>query len=75
MEIGDPEPKDATGEPARFILSSLDQANTKLPGEWNEYEITCVGQNYMVRINGELVTSWTDPKKRTVSGYVVCKLQ
>jgi len=71
MEIGDPEPKDATWRTGSiYPFQASTRANTKSPGEWNEYEITCVGQNYMVRINGELVTSWTDPKKRTVSGYV-----
>src|ERR1043166_7910187 len=40
------------------------------PGQWNDYEITCLGQSYSVRINGELVLTWTDPKHRTTSGFI-----
>jgi len=71
MEIGDPNPKDPTwrtGSIYPFAASS--QANTKPPGRWNEYEIQCRGQEYSVRINGKLVLTWTDPKRRTRSGYI-----
>jgi len=71
MEIGDPEPKDATWRTGSiYPFQASTRANTKPPGQWNEYEIICVGQNYTVRMNGELITTWTDPKKRTVSGYI-----
>jgi len=46
------------------------KANTKPVGQWNEYEITCIGQDYSVRMNGELVMTWTDPKQRSRSGYI-----
>jgi len=71
MEIGDPNPKDPTwrtGSIYPFAASS--QANTKPPGRWNEYEIQCRGQEYSVRINGKLVLTWTDTKRRTRSGYI-----
>ncbi len=38
------------------------------PGEWNAYEIRCVGNNLQVRLNGELVTT-SDGLKRP-SGYI-----
>jgi len=71
IEIGDPEPTDATWRTGSiYPFQASTKANTKPPGQWNEYEITCVGQNYTVRMNGELITTWTDPKKRTFSGYI-----
>ena len=39
-------------------------------GEWNSYELAAIGQTYIVRINGETVTVWTDPQHRTAHGYV-----
>jgi hypothetical protein len=39
-------------------------------GQWNEYEIICQGQTYTVRLNGEQIMTWTDPKQRTGSGYI-----
>src|SRR5437899_3008299 len=71
IEIGDPNPKDPTWRTGSIypFKASLN-ANTRPPGQWNEYEITCLGQNYSVRINGQLVLEWADPQKRTSSGYV-----
>lgn len=38
------------------------QAPTEVPlkpaGEWNEYEIACLGQNYYVRLNGRRITTF-----------------
>jgi hypothetical protein len=71
MEIGDPEPKDPTwrtGSIYPFCAST--KANTGPLGQWNGYEIACVGQRYRVRINGETVLDWTDPKQRTIRGYI-----
>jgi hypothetical protein len=39
-------------------------------GQWNEYEIVCAGHNYSVRLNGQLVNTWTDPNRRSVAGYI-----
>ena len=71
MEIGDPNPKDPTWRTGSIypFKASL-KANTRPPGQWNDYEITCLGQSYSVRINGELVLTWTDPKHRTTSGFI-----
>jgi len=30
-------------------------------GEWNQMEIQCVGQNYKVLLNGNLVTNYDNP--------------
>ncbi len=71
MEIGDPEPKDPTwrtGSIYPFCAST--KANTGPLGQWNRYEIACVGQRYRVRINGEIVLDWTDPQQRTIRGYI-----
>ena len=71
MEIGDPIPKDPTWRTGSIypFQASL-KANTRPPSQWNDYEITCLGQTYSVRINGELVLTWTDPQQRTRSGYI-----
>ncbi len=71
IEIGDPDPKDPTwrtGSVYPFAASS--DANTRPPGQWNPYEIRCVGHTYVVQINGKEVTRWTDPDRRTAGGYI-----
>lgn len=71
MEIGDPNPKDPTWRTGSiYPLAASSKANTRPLGNWNEYEITCHGQNYSVRINGELVTAWTDPTNRSSFGFI-----
>ena len=71
MEIGDPLPKTPTwrtGSLYPFQASVV--ANTKPPGEWNTYEIVSRDFDYSVRINGRVVTTWTDTSQRTRSGYL-----
>jgi hypothetical protein len=71
MEIGDPQPEDPTwrtGSIYPFAASS--RANTLPLGQWNRYELTAVGHTYSVRINGEEVTRWTDPNRRSAAGFV-----
>jgi hypothetical protein len=71
MEIGDPNPQDPTWRTGSiYPLAASSKANTKPLGEWNQYEIVCRDQTYTVTINGEIITTWTDPKKRTRSGYI-----
>jgi Domain of Unknown Function (DUF1080) len=71
MEIGDPEPKDPTWRTGSiYPFQASTRANTKPLGQWNEYEIICQGQTYTVRMNGERIMTWTDPKQRTRSGYI-----
>ena len=71
MEIGDPNPEQPmwrTGSIYPFQAST--NANTRPPGDWNAFELRCDGQSYSVRMNGELVTTWIDPKQRSASGHI-----
>lgn len=73
VEIGDPEPAPEnptwrTGSIYPFQASL--RANTRPAGEWNTLEIVAVGHHYTVRINGEVVTTWTDPDQRSAAGYI-----
>jgi hypothetical protein len=71
IELGDPKagnPTWHTGSIYPFQAPAFDAS--KPPGEWNEYEIIARNQNYSVRLNGKLVTTWTDPTARTAGGYV-----
>ena len=71
MEIGDPNPKDPTWRTGSiYPFKASIKANTRPLGQWNRYEITCIGQTYSVRMNGEPILTWTDPQQRTSSGYV-----
>jgi hypothetical protein len=71
MEIGDPNPKDPTWRTGSiYPFKASTEANTRPLGEWNQYEITCAGQTYSVRMNGRLVLTWTDPGQRTSHGYI-----
>ena len=72
MEIGD----DPSGTEATWRTGALYpfQAPTHVPtrpiGEWNAYELIATDQTYIIRINGETVTVWTDPNARATHGYV-----
>ena len=71
MEIGDPKPikaSDTTG--SIYPFSPPVEVPVNPPGKWNAYELVCVGHNYSVRLNGQLVNTWTDPKKRSSAGYI-----
>lgn len=71
MEIGDPNPETPawrTGSIYPFQASAT--ANTKPPGQWNQFELLCLDHNYAVRMNGRLVTTWTDREKRSAAGYI-----
>ena len=71
FEIGDPKPaktSDATG--ALYPFKGPVEVPVKPYGEWNSYEITCIDHNYAFRLNGKLITTWTDPNKRTDRGYI-----
>ena len=71
MEIGDPNPKDETWRTGSiYPFQASTNANTRPLGHWNQYEITCIGQTYSVRMNAELILTWRDPKERTRSGYI-----
>lgn len=71
MEIGDPKagnPTWHTGSIYPFQAPAKDAS--KPPGHWNQYEIIARGQNYSVRLNGQLVTTWTDSTNRATSGHI-----
>ena len=71
VEIGDPKPKKATDATGSFYpFAAPVDVPVKPYGEWNEYELTCIGHNYGFRLNGKLINTWTDPKARSLSGYV-----
>ena len=71
VEIGDPEPKDPTWRTGSiYPFHASKKANTKKPGDWNTYEIICVGHLYVVKINGEEVGRWEDQGKRTLKGFI-----
>jgi hypothetical protein len=59
-------PKHNTGSIYSFKESS--HIPTKPAGEWNHYSIQVVGQNYTIRINGELVNEFVGD--RTLEGYI-----
>jgi hypothetical protein len=71
FEIGESNPvnaKDGTG--SFYPFHGPVTLPLKPVGEWNSYELTCIGPNYSLRINGQLVNTWTDDKGRPLSGYV-----
>ena len=61
-------PKDGTG--AFYPFHGPVEVPVKPWGEWNSYELTCIGPNYSLRLNGRLVNTWTDDQKRPLSGYI-----
>lgn len=71
LEIGDPNPDNPTWRTgSMYPFKAATKANTKPAGDWNEYELTCLGHNYSVRINGQLVTTWTDAEQRSGTGHI-----
>jgi len=71
MEIGDPNPQDPTWRTGSiYSFQASTKANAKPLRQWNTFEIVCVGHTYTVKLNGEVVTTWTDPKQRSAAGYI-----
>ncbi len=71
VEIGDPAATDPTWRTgAIYPFSAPVCVPVKPYGQWNQYELLCVGHTYLVRINGVTVNVWTDPKKRSLYGYI-----
>ncbi|HKQ40209.1 MAG TPA: DUF1080 domain-containing protein [Verrucomicrobiae bacterium] len=71
VEIGnanDPKPTWRTGSIYPFHAPA--KSNAKAAGHWNDCEIVCVDHSYSVRINGELINTWTDSSQRSASGYI-----
>ena len=71
MEIGDPRAGNPTWHTGSIYPFQAPIQNASKPaGLWNQYELVAVGHNYSVRLNGKLVTTWTDPDRRSASGYI-----
>ena len=71
IEIGEANPKNPTWRTgAVYPFHAPVKANTKAAGEWNDCEIVCVDHSYSVRINGDLINTWTDEKQRSAHGYI-----
>ncbi|MBI2928902.1 MAG: DUF1080 domain-containing protein [Verrucomicrobia bacterium] len=71
MEIGDPKPEKPTWRTGSiYPFHAALEVPVKPLGQWNTYEIVAIGHNYSVRLNGKLVNTWTDPTKRSLSGYI-----
>ena len=71
VEIGDPNPEKPTWRTGSiYPFKASARANTRAPGEWNEYEIVAMGHDYSVRINGALVTTWSDRDRRSLEGFI-----
>ncbi|HTD87134.1 MAG TPA: DUF1080 domain-containing protein, partial [Candidatus Binatia bacterium] len=71
VEIGnanDPKPTWRTG--SIYPFHAPVKSNTRTAGQWNDCEIVCVDHSYSVRINGELINTWTDATRRSGSGYI-----
>ena len=71
MEIGDANPEKPTWRTGSiYPFQASSEANTKGPGQWNVFELSCSNQTYVVRMNGQFINHWTDPKRRSSFGYV-----
>jgi len=72
MEIGEARPARASEGTGSFypFHGPATLAPLKPVGEWNGYELMCIGPNYTLRINGRLVHTWTDTQSRPLSGHV-----
>ena len=71
FEIGDPNPEKPTWRTgSMYPFKASTKANTRDLGAWNSFEMLCVGHDYSVRINNEVVTTWSDPQQRSASGYI-----
>jgi len=46
----------------------INNVPAKKPGEWNSFEIICIGQTYLVRLNGVLTTVFHG--NRAAKGYI-----
>ncbi len=71
MEIGDSRAEKPTWRTgALYPFRAPVKVTTRPAGQWNHYEIVCRGQDYSVRINDELINTWTDTTKRTSEGFI-----
>ena len=67
IQICDAGGKNSTG--AVYNAKSATEAASKPVGEWNKYEITVIGQNITVKLNGKVVNEFSGDKK-TGRGFI-----
>jgi hypothetical protein len=70
FEIGDIASASKHGTGAVYPFQGPTWLPVKPPGEWNAYEITCLGRTYDFRLNGHLVNRFVDDQSRPLEGYV-----
>jgi hypothetical protein len=71
FEIGEAAPAEAKDGTGSFYPFRGPKGLALRPtGEWNQYELSCIGPNYTLRINGRVVNVWTDTQGRPLSGYI-----
>lgn len=63
---GDKPGKNSTG--AIYSFQAADSVPIRPAGEWNEYEIAAIGQEYTVRLNGLLINRYTGD--RAIEGMI-----
>ena len=51
-----------------YSFQGVSHMPTKEVGKWNQYEIIAVGQNYTIKINGEVVNEFVG--ERGTKGYI-----
>ncbi len=69
VEIGDPKPdKGSTG--SIYSFQAPRECPLRPSGEWNEYEISCTGKRYQVKLNGKLINDYIDTAGRPLRGYI-----
>jgi hypothetical protein len=44
------------------------------PNDWNDMQVTVVGNRYTARLNGELLVDFTDPTPKSFDGYIALQL-
>jgi hypothetical protein len=70
FEIGETRPKQPKDGTGSFYPFHGPTAVPVVGGEWNSYELICIGPNYSLRLNGQLVNTWTDNQDRPLAGYI-----
>ncbi len=68
LQIGNGDKPDTHTTGAVYDTQAASHIPTKPAGEWNDYEVTCVGSWYAVSVNGEIVNIYQS--KRGLEGYV-----
>lgn len=63
---GDKPGKNSTG--AVYDFQGATEVPLRAAGEWNEYEIACIGQSYTIRLNGRLINQYKG--ERALKGMV-----